>query len=458
MILDQNSIEKNEISLIKHFNADNSTSTALITTAATTPSESDLLERELNEIMQSLQVNNLNDLNKVEKEVKQQDEVQEKVEEILQSLDDLNLTVEIEGKNTESHDKPETNPIQIKRLESIELESTESNQLTGEQEEEEEEKRDSDILDEKFSSPNEDSECYFDTIEMTPTLATLGSNELLNHKQNQSEVEVLTVLHNENEIINDSNEITTDETKAEVKSDALVELNNNLIEETPQMINNVYKNDEKEVEKLEETLNNADESVSNHQDSSNSTINCFESLNDLNRTELDTVPEHETPKPIENESDNLTQQDSSQTSQEKTPQNEITNSLNETSEQEVNNSASQAEEEPNVPIEIIDYQTEWSQLSESEKTLGLIAPQWMPDSETDACLKCSVKFSFRTRRHHCRACGLIFCSKCCYLKLTLPYNISDDNVQPNKSQTSRCCNVCFEIINKGFKVCSAFFY
>lgn len=106
-------------------------------------------------------------------------------------------------------------------------------------------------------------------------------------------------------------------------------------------------------------------------------------------------------------------------------------------------------------------QLEWSQLTESEKTLGLIAPVWMPDSETDVCLKCSIKFSFRIRRHHCRACGLIFCSKCCYLKFSFPYNFNklnntnannaenDENIPAAKSQMSRCCNGCYEVINKG---------
>jgi hypothetical protein len=37
---------------------------------------------------------------------------------------------------------------------------------------------------------------------------------------------------------------------------------------------------------------------------------------------------------------------------------------------------------------------------------------WMPDAATDACLKCTKPFTFLRRRHHCRACGLIFCAEC----------------------------------------------
>jgi len=37
---------------------------------------------------------------------------------------------------------------------------------------------------------------------------------------------------------------------------------------------------------------------------------------------------------------------------------------------------------------------------------------WMPDEAIDGCLKCSKPFTFLRRRHHCRACGLIFCAEC----------------------------------------------
>ena len=37
---------------------------------------------------------------------------------------------------------------------------------------------------------------------------------------------------------------------------------------------------------------------------------------------------------------------------------------------------------------------------------------WMPDKRFDRCFKCNVQFSFLIRKHHCRACGRIFCSEC----------------------------------------------
>ncbi|XP_055606156.1 putative 1-phosphatidylinositol 3-phosphate 5-kinase isoform X3 [Uranotaenia lowii] len=38
---------------------------------------------------------------------------------------------------------------------------------------------------------------------------------------------------------------------------------------------------------------------------------------------------------------------------------------------------------------------------------------WMPDSTSIECYECSVKFSTFKRKHHCRLCGQIFCTKCC---------------------------------------------
>ncbi len=82
-------------------------------------------------------------------------------------------------------------------------------------------------------------------------------------------------------------------------------------------------------------------------------------------------------------------------------------------------------------------------------------------------MKCLTKFSFRKRRHHCRACGLIFCSTCCSQKLILPYKLSKTNITPindininltdqdndhngsNLGEMSRVCLVCFDTINKG---------
>ncbi|XP_011310721.1 putative 1-phosphatidylinositol 3-phosphate 5-kinase [Fopius arisanus] len=38
---------------------------------------------------------------------------------------------------------------------------------------------------------------------------------------------------------------------------------------------------------------------------------------------------------------------------------------------------------------------------------------WMPDSVAKQCYECTERFTTFRRRHHCRVCGQIFCSKCC---------------------------------------------
>ncbi|XP_028986588.1 zinc finger FYVE domain-containing protein 9 isoform X2 [Betta splendens] len=54
-------------------------------------------------------------------------------------------------------------------------------------------------------------------------------------------------------------------------------------------------------------------------------------------------------------------------------------------------------------------------------SLGEVAPVWVPDSQAPVCMKCDVKFTFTKRRHHCRACGKVFCAACCSLKCKLMY-------------------------------------
>ncbi|CAK8675675.1 unnamed protein product [Clavelina lepadiformis] len=52
---------------------------------------------------------------------------------------------------------------------------------------------------------------------------------------------------------------------------------------------------------------------------------------------------------------------------------------------------------------------------------GRVKPHWVPDQESPVCTKCRTKFTFTKRRHHCRACGRIFCSQCCSEKSKLEY-------------------------------------
>jgi hypothetical protein len=93
-----------------------------------------------------------------------------------------------------------------------------------------------------------------------------------------------------------------------------------------------------------------------------------------------------------------------------------------------------------VDEELIRVEQEWSKLTDEEKRLGSVAPEWVSDDLAPACMKCAAKFSITRRRHHCRACGKVFCSTCCWQKVKL---IHDD------SKEDRACTDCVKTINNG---------
>ncbi|NWH69861.1 ZFY16 protein, partial [Piaya cayana] len=82
-----------------------------------------------------------------------------------------------------------------------------------------------------------------------------------------------------------------------------------------------------------------------------------------------------------------------------------------------------------------------SQISENLESLKIPAtlswkqPLWVPDSEAPNCMNCQVKFTFTKRRHHCRACGKVFCGGCCKRKCKLQY----------MEKEARVCNSCYDI-------------
>jgi hypothetical protein len=75
---------------------------------------------------------------------------------------------------------------------------------------------------------------------------------------------------------------------------------------------------------------------------------------------------------------------------------------------------------------------------ESERIpLGHLAPPWLPDSAVSMCQLCSVQFTVTRRRHHCRACGQIFCSDCSSYLAPLRYK---------NDKLGRVCQSCYESI------------
>lgn len=66
---------------------------------------------------------------------------------------------------------------------------------------------------------------------------------------------------------------------------------------------------------------------------------------------------------------------------------------------------------------------------------------WMPDANAKSCYDCGEKFTTIRRRHHCRICGQIFCSKCCSEEI--PGSMISSAI---KGQL-RSCNYCYNYIS-----------
>lgn len=62
-------------------------------------------------------------------------------------------------------------------------------------------------------------------------------------------------------------------------------------------------------------------------------------------------------------------------------------------------------------------------------------PVWIPDVEAPRCMSCKANFTVVKRRHHCRNCGKVFCSRCSSNNVPLP---KFGHVKP-----VRVCNKCF---------------
>ncbi|XP_055928469.1 zinc finger FYVE domain-containing protein 9-like isoform X1 [Argiope bruennichi] len=68
--------------------------------------------------------------------------------------------------------------------------------------------------------------------------------------------------------------------------------------------------------------------------------------------------------------------------------------------------------------------------------IGMVKPYWIPDAEAMNCMHCGMKFTVIKRRHHCRGCGKVLCSRCCNQKAYLSYLNKED----------RICQPCADIL------------
>lgn len=75
---------------------------------------------------------------------------------------------------------------------------------------------------------------------------------------------------------------------------------------------------------------------------------------------------------------------------------------------------------------------------------------WERNEQVAQCRQCQRRFSFFTRRHHCRRCGQIICDYCSlnrailsYQELVLPPHIQDSRMKLS-FQTHRICDSCVD--------------
>ena len=86
--------------------------------------------------------------------------------------------------------------------------------------------------------------------------------------------------------------------------------------------------------------------------------------------------------------------------------------------------------------------------------------KWVNSTLVLSCQTCMSSFGLFNRKHHCRACGGVFCSKCCYKTIEIPKNFiqkpqEDDTYKQKisnmtnwfiKGKDSLVCNECFNKI------------
>ncbi|XP_026116125.1 FYVE, RhoGEF and PH domain-containing protein 5b isoform X1 [Carassius auratus] len=74
-----------------------------------------------------------------------------------------------------------------------------------------------------------------------------------------------------------------------------------------------------------------------------------------------------------------------------------------------------------------------------EMCLGENAPPLLSVSQVTVCMNCHSHFSLTNRRHHCHACGKIFCRDCCKNKFPLKYM---------KNRRAKVCDHCYTELRK----------
>ena len=66
-------------------------------------------------------------------------------------------------------------------------------------------------------------------------------------------------------------------------------------------------------------------------------------------------------------------------------------------------------------------------------------PVWVPDNNSTACFTCEQPFTVVRRKHHCRSCSHVFCSRCTSNSTVLP--------QLNYNRPVRVCDCCYATVS-----------
>ena len=71
--------------------------------------------------------------------------------------------------------------------------------------------------------------------------------------------------------------------------------------------------------------------------------------------------------------------------------------------------------------------------------------EWVPDDEVECCYRCESPFTLINRKHHCRACGKIFCADCSAFTGSIPSYVP--RVYHVKGNGLRLCSTCNSVIS-----------
>lgn len=75
--------------------------------------------------------------------------------------------------------------------------------------------------------------------------------------------------------------------------------------------------------------------------------------------------------------------------------------------------ASLSSHDPRTAVQLRTALKRLKEIMEGKSQDSDLKQYWMPDSQCKQCYDCNEKFTTFRRRHHCRLCGQIFCSRCC---------------------------------------------